>query len=170
MSTYTTDEELADEPPPGEPTQQAAYTSPATVIVPGKWTLKIGPTTASIDFTCDAGGVHLTSEPQTTTVGASWCQNGYDDVGSVKHNLVIDFQAFIDEAASLWYWLWSNAGIIASFEISGSNRAVAPTTPFKIAGKCRVVPGPFDGIAGDVVTGTVTMPCTTVPVVTVVAP
>jgi hypothetical protein len=143
-----------------------AYTSSATVITPGKWTLMLGLATADQEFSCDAGGVHLASDAQTTTVAPTLCAPGYDDIASVNHSLTLDFQAFLDEAASLWFFLWDNAGAEAKFEFTGTNAATAPTTPFMVSGTVRLVKPPLDAVAGEVVTGSVTLPCTVEPTVT----
>jgi hypothetical protein len=140
---------------------------PVTTIVPGEWTLKLGLTTADQDFTCEAGGFHLSSDQITSTVPPSFCTDGYTDVASVSHALTLDFQAFLDQMDALWYWLWENGGAMGKFEFKkGANE---PT----FAGDFRVVKPPIDAIAGQTVVGSVSMPAfnivVTPPLTTLVA-
>jgi hypothetical protein len=143
----------------------AAYTTPATVIIPGKWTLTLG-TAPGTDFSCDAAGVHLQSNAQTTTVAATLCQNGYDDVSDVRYALVLDFHAFWDEVTNLFQYLWDNSLTTQTFTFTGTNKATPPTTKWKMTGTVRIVSPPFDAVAGSVVAGSVTLPCIGKPVIT----
>jgi hypothetical protein len=143
----------------------AAYTTPATVVIPGKWTLTLG-TAPGTDFSCDAAGVHLQSNAQTTTVAATLCQNGYDDVSDVRYALVLDFHAFWDEVTNLFQYLWDNSLTTQTFTFTGTNKATAPTTKWKMTGTVRIVSPPFDAVAGSVVAGSVTLPCIGKPTIT----
>jgi hypothetical protein len=112
----------------------------------------MGLTTADVEFTCEANGFHISSEPVTTSVPASFCAEGYDDIGSVKANLTLDFQGFMEDAAALFYFLWENSLQTALVEFK-----MGPTAP-TFTGTVRVIRPPFDAIAGEVIQGSVTMP------------
>ena len=134
---------------------------PATVVTPGLFTLKLGLTsTPTQSYECEMTGFHLQSNPVTTSVPASFCKDGYDDVGSVTHAVVIDFLGFMESATALWYFLWDNSGKEVFFEF-----AEAGTGKIKLTGSVRAVKPPFDAIAGQVVSGTVTLPVLTGPTI-----
>jgi len=105
-------------------------------------------------------GFHIQSNPVTTSVPASFCKEGYDDVGSVTHAAVIDFLGFMESAAALWYFLWDNAGKEVFFEFAETG-----TGKLKISGSLRDVKPPLDAIAGQVVAGSVTLPVLTGPTI-----
>lgn len=82
-----------------------------TLVTPGQFEILVGladpPTT---DVTCDVASFDLQASPNTITVPASFCADGYDDVGSVSQSLVLNVLCDWEDLEGLAWFLWDNAG------------------------------------------------------------
>lgn len=82
-----------------------------TLVTPGQFTVEVGLTDPpDIDVTCEVAAFDLQSNPQTITVPASFCADGYDDVSSVTTSLVLTVLCDWDTGDSLAWFLRQNGG------------------------------------------------------------
>ena len=82
-----------------------------TLVTPGQFEVLIGlvdPPTE--DVTCDVASFDLQANPNTITVPASFCADGYDDVGSVSRALVLNVLCDWSDPDGLAWFLYDNSG------------------------------------------------------------
>jgi hypothetical protein len=62
------------------------------------------------DYTCEVSSVDVQNTPNNITIPASFCANGYNDVGSVSQQLVLTVLCDWEAMDSLAWFLQDNAG------------------------------------------------------------
>lgn len=127
-----------------------------TLVTPGQFEVLYGLTNPpTLDGTCEVSSFDLQVSPNTISIPASFCADGYDDVGSVTQSLVLTVLCDWSDADSLAWFLWDNSGAEGYVKVV---KAPAATGKPGWTAHVRFVKPPITLATGAAAVATVTLP------------